>query len=164
MAAQTAYTADVNSGDDRSADAATADARVIQPPLSGTESEGNSANSKKGEAHSAKQNPDKNGERIQSEAGSAPKNSAGKSDGPKTAKVPSMCPPPAKVAEKVKEEADAVPSSTYKAILEAKKNKLTPPPPYRESDPLRQNLIVEASTIQATTESIALFTKKTWLH
>jgi hypothetical protein len=43
MAAQTAYTADVNSGDDRSADAATADSCVIQPPLSGSESEANSA-------------------------------------------------------------------------------------------------------------------------
>ncbi len=127
MAAQTASTADVNSGDDRSADAATADSCVIQPPLSGTESEVNSATGKKGDAHSAKQTPDKNGARIQSDAGSAPKNSAGKSDGARTAKVPSMCPPPAKPAEKVKEEADAVPSSTYKAILEAKKNKLTPP-------------------------------------
>jgi len=31
------------------------------------------------------------------------------------------------MADKAKEEADAVPSNTYKAILEAKKNTLTPP-------------------------------------
>jgi hypothetical protein len=127
MTAQSVYTADGKSGDDHSADAATAASCVIQPSLSGTQSEVNSASGKQVDAYSAKQTPDKNGSRIQSDAGSAPKNSAGNSDGSKNAKVPSMCPPPAKPAEKQKAEADAVPSSTYKAILEAKKNKLTPP-------------------------------------
>jgi hypothetical protein len=159
MAAQSVYTADGNSGDDHSAAAATAASCVIQPSLSGTQSEVNSASGKLGDAYSAKQTPDKTGSRIQSDAGSAPKNSAGKSDGSKNAKVPSMCPPPAKPAEKQTAEADAVPSSTYKAILEAKKISL-PPPPYRESVPPRQNLIAEVFTTQATTESVELFTKK----
>jgi hypothetical protein len=127
MAVQSVYTADGHSGDDHSAAAATAASCVIQPSLSGTQSEVNSANGKQGDGYSAKQTPDKTGSRIQSDAGSATKNSAGKSDGSKNAKVPSMCPPPAKPAEKQTAEADAVHRSTYKAILEAKKNKLTPP-------------------------------------
>jgi hypothetical protein len=159
MAAQTAYTADVNSGDDRSADAATADSCVIQPPLSGTESEVNSATGKQGDAHSAKQTPDKNGSRIQSDAGSALKNSAGKSDGSKTAKVPSMCPP-----KNLRRKLMPFPAPPTKQFLKQKKISLPPPPPYQESDPPRQNLIAEVFTTQATIESVELFTKKTWPH
>ncbi|MFN9960642.1 MAG: hypothetical protein ACK55I_46765, partial [bacterium] len=69
MAAQTAYTADVNSGDDRSADAATADSCVIQPPLSGTGSEVNSAIGKQGEAQYASLIQDKKGTLLQLDAG-----------------------------------------------------------------------------------------------
>ncbi len=160
MAGQPVYTAEVHAGDELSA--ATAASCVSRPSMSGSQSDDNSATGKQGDEYYAKSIPQKTNTRIQSDAGSATKNSAGKSDGTKNAKVPSMCPPPAKPAEKHAAEADAVPSSTYKAILEAKKNKLTPPPPYRESDPPRQNLIVEVFTIQATTESAELFTKKTW--
>ncbi len=35
--------------------------------------------------------------------------------------------PPSKIADKQAVEADAVPSASYKAILNAKENKLTPP-------------------------------------
>jgi hypothetical protein len=161
MAAQSVNTADGNSGDDHSAAAATAASCVIQPSLNGTQSEVNSAIGKQGDAYSAKQTPDKTRYRIQSDAGSAPKNSAGNSDGSKNAKVPSMCPPPAKPAEKQKRlKLTPFPAPLTKQFLKQKKISL-PPPPYRESDPPRQNLIAEVFTILATIESVELFTKKT---
>jgi hypothetical protein len=54
------------------------------------------------------------------------------------------------------------PAPLTKLFLKQKKIS-SPPPPYRESDPPRQNLIVEVFTTQATTESAEQFTKKT-LH
>jgi hypothetical protein len=105
----------------------------------GTDSDANSASRKKGDGFSPKTVPQMSQDRSQSEAGSAKTNSAGKCDGKRNFKIPSMCPPPIKPADKQAAEADAVPSSSYKAILNAKENKLTPPPPYREPVPQRQN-------------------------
>jgi hypothetical protein len=128
--------ADVNSGDVNSAAAAASAARDF---VIGTDSDANSASRKKGKGFSAKTVPQMSEDRSQSDAGSAKTNAAGKCDGKRNFKIPSMCPPPIKPADKQAAEADAVPSSSYKAILNAKENKLTPPPPYREPVPQRQN-------------------------
>jgi hypothetical protein len=124
--AQHSNTAEAHSGDDVPAAGAAA-ASETQPTVSGTQSDANSAIYKKGDANSAKSISQKSDDILQSDAGTAKPNAARKSDGIGKVKVPSMCPPPAKQVEKQIAEADAVPSSTYKAILEVKKNKLTPP-------------------------------------
>jgi hypothetical protein len=119
---QYSNTADDHSGEDSSA-AASAATTIVRGP----DCDANSAGGEKGDGNSATVIPQKSDDRFQSDAGTAKSNAAGKSDGKSSAKVPSMCPPPAKPADKQAAEADAVPSSSYKAILDAKKNKLTPP-------------------------------------
>ncbi len=119
--------ADVNSGDVNSAAAAAA-ASAARDFVIGTDSDANSASRKKGDGFSAKTVPQMSEDRSQSDAGSAKTNAAGKGDGKRNFKIPSMCPPPIKPSEKQAAEAVAVPSSSYKAILNAKENKLTPPP------------------------------------
>jgi hypothetical protein len=51
--------------------------------------------------------------------------SANKGEVNKSAKIPSMVPPPSKPTKNHTAEADAIPSSTYKTILDAKLNKHT---------------------------------------
>jgi hypothetical protein len=119
-------TADANSGDVNHAAAAAA-ASAAGDPVTGNVSEVNSAGRKKGDGPSAKAMPQMSDVRSQSEAGSAKTNAARKSDGKSSFKIPSICPPPSKIADKQAAEADAVPSASYKAILNAKENKLTPP-------------------------------------
>ncbi len=108
-------------------------------PENGNECDANSAGRKKGDGHSAKSMPQMSEVRSQSEAGSANTNAARKSDGKSSFKIPSICPPPSKIADKQAVEADAVPRASYKAILNAKENKLTPPLYYRGPVPPRQN-------------------------
>ncbi len=124
------FVPDSNSADGHSGEANTAAATAaesIQVDKS-LESDGNSAEKKRGEDNSASSIQQKISVRNKSDAGTAKKtDTAGKSDGKKGFKIPSICPPPAKPAEKQAAEADAVPSSSYKAILNAKVNKLTPP-------------------------------------
>jgi hypothetical protein len=108
--------ADVNSGDVNSEAAATA-ASAAKDFVSGTDSDANSASRKKGEGFSTKTVPQMSDDRSQSDAGSAKTNAAGKCDGKENFKIPSMCPRPTKPADKQAAEADAVPSFSYKAIL-----------------------------------------------
>jgi hypothetical protein len=122
-------TADANSGDANHAAAAAA-ASAAGNPMTGNVSEVNSAGRKKGDENPAKAMPQMSDVRSQSEAGTAKTNAARKSDGKSSFKIPSICPPPSKIADKQAVEADAVPSASYKAILNAKENKLTPPPRY----------------------------------
>ncbi len=117
--------ADANSGDVNSAAAAAA-ASAARDSVTGTVSDANSAGRKKGDGSSAKTMPQMSEVGSQSEAGSAKTNAARKSDSKSNFKIPSMCPPPTKTADKQAVEADAVPSASYKAILNAKENKLTP--------------------------------------
>jgi hypothetical protein len=116
---QPIHAAEPNSGDVHPA----ADLQIVR----GSNSEGHSAAGKKGDDNSAGSDPQKSDAKFQSEAGSAKTNTAKKGEGKKSGKIPSMCPPPAKPTDKQAAEADAVPSSSYKAILDAKLNKLTPP-------------------------------------
>jgi hypothetical protein len=116
--------AEGHSGEDSTA-AATAAERGRY--AKGPEGDGNSAEGRKGEENSASSIPQKSDDRNKSDAGTAKTNAAGKSDGKKGFKIPSICPPPVKPVEKQAGEADAVPSSSYKAILNAKIDKLTPP-------------------------------------
>ncbi len=116
--------AEGHSGEDSTA-AATAAERDRY--AKGPEGDGNSAEGRKGKENSASSIPQKSDDRNKSDAGTAKTNAAGKSDGKKGFKIPSICPPPVKPVEKLAAEADAVPSSSYKAILNAKIDKLTPP-------------------------------------
>jgi hypothetical protein len=118
-------TADEHSGEENSATAAAACADKTY--VRGPECNANSAEGEKGDGNSASTIPQMSDVRTQSDAGTAKSNAAGKSDGKRGFKIPSICPPPIKLVEKQAAEADAVPSSSYKAILDAKINRLTPP-------------------------------------
>jgi hypothetical protein len=124
------FVSDSNSAEGHSGEVNTAatTAAVSTQVEKGFESDGNSAEKKKGEDNSANSSQQKSSVRNKSIASTAKKtHTAEKSDVKKGFKIPSICPPPAKPAEKQAAEADAVPSSSYKAILNAKINKLTPP-------------------------------------
>ena len=129
--------ADVNSGELNSA-ATAAGVSEVGNTENETVCDANSAGRKKGDGSSAKSMPQMSEVSSQSEAGSANTNAARKSDGKNSFKIPTICPPPSKTADKQAVEADAVPSASYKAILNAKENKLTPRH-YRGPVPLRQN-------------------------
>jgi hypothetical protein len=88
MSAQHSNTAEVHSGNVYYAAAASS---AIQPIVSYPQSDANSATGKKGDGNSAKSIPQKSDARLQSDAGTAKPNAAGKSDGIGSAKVPSMC-------------------------------------------------------------------------
>ena len=118
--------ADVNSGDVNIAAAAAA-VSAAGNTENETVCDANSAGRKKGDGSSAKSMPQMSEVSSKSDAGSANTNAARKSDGKNSFKIPSICPPPSKTADKQAVEADAVPSASYKAILNAKENKLTPP-------------------------------------
>jgi hypothetical protein len=106
------YVSNSNSAEEHSGEDSTAAATAAanKQYAKGPECDGNSAEGKKGEVNSASSIPQKSDERNQSDAGTAKTNAAGKSDGKKGFKIPSICPPPVKPVDKQAAEADAVPS------------------------------------------------------